>query len=94
MSLDKWLKPEKKENGAKKETGKGTKKPVKKESQSHQSSEEEKVIMPSEKISRELPKYSLTCSKCKYKKIIVKKQLSDKDKLCPKCKKDMIIKSI
>lgn len=94
MSLDKWLKPDEKNDVAKKETGKGAKKPVKKKPQSHQLSEEKEAITPSEKISKELSKYSLTCSKCKYKKIILKKQLSEKDKICPKCKGIMRFKSI
>jgi hypothetical protein len=94
MSLDKWLKPDEKNNVVKKETGKGAKKPVEKKSRSHQLSEEKEVLTPSEKTLKEISKYSLTCSKCKYKKIILKKRLSEKDKICPKCKGIMKFKNI
>ncbi len=90
MSLDKWIKSEKKEDLAKKKAEEEIKKPIKKESRSTKT----KTIKTSEKKSINLIKYSLACSKCKYKRTIVKKQLSDKDKMCPKCKREMKIKKI
>jgi hypothetical protein len=41
-----------------------------------------------------LVKYTLIClnKKCKYQKIIVKKKLVEKDKICPRCGKEMKIK--
>jgi len=47
-----------------------------------------------ERTSINLKKYTLICSnaKCKYQKIIMKKQLTDNDKNCPRCNKEMKIK--
>ncbi|MHA1490195.1 MAG: hypothetical protein ACTSRI_11145 [Promethearchaeota archaeon] len=87
MSLDKWLKSEKKEDLAKKKAEEELKKPIKKETRSTKTK-------TSEKKAINLIKYSLTCSKCKYKRTIVKKILSDKDKMCPKCKREMKIRKI
>jgi hypothetical protein len=87
VGLDKWIKNEqdgkreKKETKqpiqAKKDRGKGEKKP------------------DLEKPSITLVKYTLNCpnAKCKYQKIIMKKQLTDNDKICPRCNKEMKIKN-
>lgn len=82
MGLDKWIKPEdkKKQKIKKKDKGDqpkdGTFKPK----------EEQK-----DKESLKLRKFYLTCpkAKCKYKKTIVKKTLTEKDKICPRCKSEM-----
>ena len=89
MSLDKWIKDDK-------DSKKAKKKPTKKEKV------EEKIegfeFKPPEvdiaKDSRLLTKFVLTCSdsKCKYKKTLKKKTLKDKDKICPRCKKEMKVK--
>ena len=48
----------------------------------------------SDKNSKNLTKYVLICSKlkCKYKKTIMKKELSEKDRICPRCKSEMKVK--
>ncbi|MBD3197832.1 MAG: hypothetical protein GF317_22465 [Candidatus Lokiarchaeota archaeon] len=50
-----------------------------------------------EDISKEankLKKFSLKCSKskCNYQKTLMKRSLSQKDKICPRCKSEMKIK--
>ncbi|MFX0017421.1 MAG: hypothetical protein ACFFAK_09440 [Promethearchaeota archaeon] len=82
MSLERWLKPDEK---AKKTEAKKDK-AVEKGRRSQ-----------SEKVSTEksaFNKYVLVCSKakCKYQKIIMKKNISDKDQICPKCKSKMKVK--
>ena len=87
MSLDKWLKPGKKAP-KKKPTIKipAKKEPVKKVPE--RKSEEKKSV--------KLFKFSLSCPKkgCNYQKIKVKKELSERDKICPKCKGQMNVKQI
>jgi hypothetical protein len=88
LSLDKWIK----DNGDNKKTKKKTPK-------------KEIVEEPIEELENQpstkkdtflLTKFILTCSdsKCKYKKILRKKNLKDKDKICPRCKKEMKVKLI
>ncbi len=86
MGLDKWLKPEEadKKPKSKKETpGMDVK-----------SSSKKYIKTDHEKPYSKLTKYKLTCanSKCKYQKTIMKKQLTELDKICPRCKKEMKIK--
>jgi len=91
VSLDKWIKDDE-------ESKKAKKKPPKKEKVEELIEEFES--QPPEidpiKDSRLLTKFVLTCSdsKCKYKKTLRKKNLKDKDKVCPRCKKEMKIKII
>ena len=85
MGLDKWIKPEKIKPKAikKKEDG---------DSQNNSDSKSrEKQI---EEGLLKLTKFELICSKakCKYKKTIVKKYLTEKDKICPRCKSEMKLK--
>ena len=77
MGLDKWIKPEKSE---KKEDARSTKKP-----------KTQPIKKKSEIESTNLTKFVLICSKpkCKYKKTIMKKELSEKDRICPRCKNEM-----
>ncbi len=77
MGLDKWIKPEKSE---KKEDERSTRK-----------SKAQPIEKKGENESIKLRKFVLICSKpkCKYKKIIMKKELSEKDRICPRCKNDM-----
>ncbi len=86
MGLDKWLKPEDEELKPK---GKTPIPSLKKKIESKTNN----AKVP-EKSNIKLSKYTLTCpnSKCKYQKIIMKKQLSEDDKICPRCKKEMKIK--
>lgn len=89
MSLDKWIKDPKK---------------TKKKSTPKREIMEELIddidYQPTEldtnKSLHLLTKFVLTCSdsKCKYKKTLRKKSLKDKDKICPRCKKEMKVKVI
>ncbi|MHA1986715.1 MAG: hypothetical protein ACW98D_08760 [Promethearchaeota archaeon] len=86
MGLDKWLKSEdadKKPKSKKKALEKDIK-----------SSSKKNVKTDLEKPSSKLIRYSLTCtnSKCKFQKIFMKKQLTEMDKICPRCKKEMKVK--
>ncbi len=86
MGLDKWLKPEE-----------AVKKPKSKKAASEKVikiSSKKNIKTDLEKPYIKLTKYNLTCtnSKCKYQKIIMKKQLTEMDKICPRCKKEMKIK--
>jgi hypothetical protein len=86
VGLDKWLKSEDAE-----------KKPKSKKEAPEQgikSSSKKNIKTDHEKPSSKLTKYNLTCpnSKCKYQKIIMKKQLTETDKICPRCKKEMRVK--
>jgi len=84
MGLDKWIKPEEDE-----------KKPKKKGGDTKQTKDKFK---PKRKENNHLPKnlikHILVCSKtnCKYQKILIKKELTNKDKICPKCRSPMKIK--
>ena len=81
MGLDKWIKPEESvKKPEKKEDGRSTRK--------HKTQPIEKK---GEKEPTKLTKFVLICSKpkCKYKKTIVKKELSEKDRICPRCKNEM-----
>ena len=86
MGLDKWIKPEEAEKKPK------DKKPT--PSKIKKIDSKKQVPKVSEKLINKLKKYTLTCpnSKCKYQKTIMKKQLSEIDKICPRCKKEMKIK--
>ena len=81
MGLDKWIKPE----GTVKKTEK------KEEVRSTKKPKTQPVEKKGEKESIKLMKFVLICSKskCKYKKTIVKKELSERDRICPRCKNEM-----
>jgi hypothetical protein len=85
VGLDKWLKPE--------EAEKKPKRSKPSEGKKNRDLKSENSIEVLEKPKSRLTKYLLTCSnsKCKYQKIIMKKQLEDLDKICPRCKKEMKI---
>ena len=86
MGLDKWLKPEEAEKKPK------SKKPAPVKDKKNES--KKSIAKVPEKPKIKLKKFVLTCpnSKCKYQKIIMKKQLTERDKICPRCKKEMKIK--
>ena len=71
MSLDKWIKSEKKDD----------KKRGKKEPEKKKSTEEAKEIKSIEKQDLKLKKYVLICpkAKCKYQKTIVKRTITEKE---------------
>ncbi|TFG16803.1 MAG: hypothetical protein EU533_08740 [Promethearchaeota archaeon] len=88
ISLDKWIKTEKK-----------SKKVIKnKDTESNQGEN----TLNEHKIQKEhlnltiskFEKFELTCSnsKCKYKKILKKKRISERDIICPRCKNEMKVK--
>ena len=85
MGLDKWIKPEDIKN-----------KKIKKRDEGDQS--KDSTSKPKEERkdneSLKLTRFDLTClrAKCKYKKTIVKKKLTEKDKICPRCKSEMKLK--
>jgi hypothetical protein len=85
LGLDKWIKPDEAKTKVikKKEEGESVKKKEFKRKDKEIDKEAPKIL-----------KFNLTCSntKCKYKKTFMKKQLTDKDKTCPKCKKEMRLK--
>ncbi len=91
MSLDKWIK----DNGDNKKV---QKKPPKKRKIEDKIEEFEfqPPVVETNKDSHLLTKFVLTCSdsKCKYKKILRKKNLKDNDKICPRCKKEMKVKVV
>ncbi len=81
MGLDKWIKPEETvKKSEKKEDAGSTRKP-----------KTQPIEKKGEKPPTKLTKFVLICSKpkCKYKKTIVKKDLSEKDRICPRCKNEM-----
>ena len=82
MGLDKWIKPEdtKKQKNKKKDERHPSKDCTSKPKEKNK-----------EKKSSKLTKFVLTCpkAKCKYKKTIVKKTLTEKDKICPRCRSEM-----
>lgn len=93
MGLDKWLKPEEETNKRSREkkdkeiTLKKVSKPQK----------ETKDIKAQESVdTKKLSKFELICSnrKCKYRKTIMKKLLTEKDKTCPRCSSVMKIKKL
>jgi hypothetical protein len=101
MSLDKWLKDEEEEGEESKE--KESDKPKDETSTESQ----QKTLIPEQKKGEtvkktqnkvsgrpKLTKYLLSCSnsKCKYKKTLMKRELTGKDKICPRCKSEMNVK--
>lgn len=87
MGLDKWLKPEDVDKSSKK-----GKKVSEKDKKSRIIQQKDKI---NEKESLKLTKYILICqnTKCKYQKVFVKKQLSEEDRICPRCENEMKVKA-
>ena len=87
MGLDKWLKTEEEVKKEKKKKAATT--TVK------ESKRESDHISTSKRPAIQLVKYVLVCpnAKCKYQKTIMKKQILEKDKICPRCNKEMKIKN-
>ncbi len=88
MGLDKWLKPE--DNAKKIRNDKESPNQTKKD-------KSEKAIKKlHEKPSNQLIKCILICpnAKCKYQKIIMKKELTDDDIICPRCNKKLKTKKV
>ena len=87
MGLDKWIKTEEEVKREKKK-----KAPPAKTKGSKGEGEKKPDL---KKSSMKLIKYTLNCpnAKCKYQKIIMKKQLTNIDKICPRCNKEMKVKN-
>ena len=88
ISLDKWIKTEKKsKNGVKNKDS--TSNQDQKTLNEHQSQKKDFDL-----TALKFEKYELTCSnsKCKYKKILKKKRISERDIICPRCKNEMKVK--
>lgn len=88
MSLDKWIKPEEE------------KKEEKEEKEEEEEEQKEVTDNKSEEIDKKksqkpkLKKYHLKCPKksCTYQKTLMKSNLTEKDKTCPRCKSEMNVK--
>ncbi|MFW9938736.1 MAG: hypothetical protein ACFFD5_13895 [Candidatus Thorarchaeota archaeon] len=78
MGLDKWIKTDRVEK-------KSDKKP-----KSQKIKQANQVKRPERPLK--LSKYILLCTKCKYQKTLMKKDLEESDRICPKCKNKMKIK--
>ncbi|MFX1280771.1 MAG: hypothetical protein ACFFA3_15450 [Promethearchaeota archaeon] len=83
MGLDKWLKSDEVD-----------KKQIKKPNEDKKKKDEELEKSNIKTKRLKLQKYILNCSnsKCKYQKIVMKKELTDIDKICPRCSKEMKVK--
>jgi hypothetical protein len=88
MGLDKWLKTEDIEKKSKKKKESTVQKKKEKIGKAQDTDLEKKSI--------NLTKFMLICTnrKCKFQKIIMKKQLSEDDKICPRCNQQMKIKDL
>ena len=84
ISLDKWIKTEKKR---KNETNNNNIVKSKNKSSKKNIDKKEELV----EISEKFEKFELTCknAKCKYKKILKKKRISERDIICPRCKNEM-----
>ena len=83
MGLDKWILPED-------DKGKKERKKLKKSPESDLKKQKKTPL----KQTLALNKYTLICPKanCKYQKVVVKRLLTENDKICPKCKGKMKVK--
>ncbi len=88
MGLDKWIKPE--------DADKNPKKKRITSEQVKESINDQKKKNTVDIKSPKLVKYSLVCQnkKCKFQKIMMKKLLTEEDKTCPRCKKEMKLKEV
>lgn len=103
MSLDKWLGKEDEKEEKEVESREDKQEKVK-----EGIDQQEKTLIPQKKETQrgkmhkeekktkkpKLTKYMLTCSdsNCKYKKTLMKRELTREDKVCPRCKSDMNVK--
>jgi hypothetical protein len=92
LSLEKWLKPKKKGEKSVDKKSKDVKKKEKR--QINKDSTIEISSKSHTSVAINITKFKLECTKntCKYQKTIIKKNLADKDKICPRCKSKMKIK--
>lgn len=87
MSLDKWIKPEEEKKEEKEEK-------AGEEEQKEATGDKSEEIDKKESQTSKLKKYHLKCPKksCKYQKTLMKSNLTEKDKTCPRCKSEMKVK--
>ena len=87
MSLDKWIKSDKEKSDQNRNKKKSHIEKKNKSDKSFKNSEPEKIL---------LKKYRLNCSKkkCNYQKIVMKRELSEKDLICPRCEGKMKVNEI
>ncbi|MHA1292879.1 MAG: hypothetical protein ACTSQJ_09455, partial [Promethearchaeota archaeon] len=74
----------------------GKKKVILEESQTYEENQFDNQIETTFEKKKKLNKFTLICkkAKCKYQKTILKRQLLEEDKICPRCKGEMKIKKI
>jgi hypothetical protein len=84
IGLDKWIQSDK-------DRKKEPKEPEVKNSERKEQKTNKKRPRESQK---QLSKFTLICSnsKCKYQKVLMKRSLDSRDKICPKCKREMKLK--
>ena len=93
--MDKWIKSEEEEDEAeRKSETKKKKTSTKTKPKSKIFLQESDALTSSDKTIKKFSKYVLICPKksCGYQKTLMKKQLNDKDKICPRCKSVMKIR--
>jgi len=85
LSLDKWIKSDKEKSNQK--SGKQNSQPKKKKN----SNKSLKKIEPEKRL---LKKFYLNCSNksCNYQKVVMKRELNEKDLFCPRCEGKMKVK--
>ena len=88
LSLDKWIKSAEKEEAKKKPKETKRKHKNKGVQSVEKKDQENKKVKPT---PQKIIKHHLQCSKkgCNYQKTIVKKDVNEKDTICPRCKSVM-----
>ena len=94
MSLEKWIKPQKDKDESKKES-KDKKNEIQSKKPQSKISNNENDLKVNKVAKTKFSKYLLICPKksCGYQKTLMKRELNDKDKTCPRCKGIMKIAS-
>ncbi|TFG27161.1 MAG: hypothetical protein EU532_08025 [Promethearchaeota archaeon] len=92
MSLEKWIKPQKDKDESNKES-KDKKKEIQSKKPQSKISNNEKDLKVNKVPATKFSKYLLICPKksCGYQKTLMKRELNDRDKTCPRCKGTMKI---
>ena len=88
MGLDKWLKSE--QEAKKKNTNKET------VNRTKRTTEDSMLKKKTKESTGKLMKQTFTCTnaKCKYQRTIMKKQLTERDTICPRCSTKMKSKKV
>lgn len=90
--MERWLKPGKKGDKSEEKQNKPEEKSEKDERNTNATLKQKHEF--EKPVAVRIIKFKLECPKstCKYKKTIIKKNLEDKDKICPRCKSKMNVK--